>query len=82
MGASMSERTAGTLTVADLGKSVRIEHEGWVHTGELRSAEHLMGWSPRIPLRTCVVVRYASGASWIKHLEADHVIEFRDGATR
>ena len=74
----MTDRTVGTLTAADLGKHVRIEHEGWVHIGELRSAEHQLGWSPRIPLRTCVVVRYATGASWIKHLDADHTIEFRD----
>lgn len=76
MGASMSERTAGTLTVADLGKSVRIEHNGWVHIGEIRKAEHTT-WS-RGQIRTWVGLTYESGATWFQLLEPDHVIEFRD----
>ena len=53
-------RTVGTLTAADIGEHVRIEHEGWVHDGTLKTVEHDTGF--RGDVRTTAIVEYPSGA--------------------
>ena len=56
-------RTIGTLTAADIGKPVRIEHEGWVHDGTLTCVEHEWPHALARDVRTKLRVVYASGAT-------------------
>ena len=68
-------RAVGTLTSADLGKSVRVEDGGWVHDGTLEEVQHK---SPSIldrAPRSYVVVEHPSGARKFIAVDADHEIE-------
>lgn len=66
----------GTVSVYDIGREVRIEHEGWVHTGTLEMVQHEAAWIKGRPPRCMVRIRYSSGARWLKTIDSDHVIEY------
>lgn len=69
-------REVGTLTAADLGKPVRVEWEGWTHTGTLEEAEHARS-AIRDTARTFVIIKAENGSRWMKHLPTDHPITVR-----
>lgn len=68
-------REVGTLTSADLGKSVRVEDEGWVHDGTLAEVQHMSPLWPGKGSRVYVIVVYPSGARKFIAVDADHEIE-------
>ena len=76
----MSEdtRPVSSLAGEDIGKDCRIEHEGWIHTGRLTFVQHERGF--RDNLRAFVGIESEGGSRWMKHLDADHPIEIREGA--
>lgn len=75
MSVETTTRTVGTLAAADIGKPVRIEHEGWVHDGTLEVAKHDVGFM-REAVCTSVTVVYPSGArKFLYRLDGDHPIE-------
>lgn len=68
----------GDLTIHDIGRETRVEHEGWVHTGTLEKAEHEQSFRR---VTTNVIVSYPSGArKYLFGLTADHPIELKDEA--
>ena len=76
--AAKEERTVGTLTADDIYKAARIEFEGWVHVGTLRSVQHEASWREGQPPRCQIGIRYESGASWFKTIDTDTPIELRE----
>lgn len=69
------KREIGSLTLDDVGSQVRLEFEGWVHTGEVQSVHHERGFKDR--RNTYISIRSESGARWSKYLAGDHPIEFQ-----
>lgn len=69
-------RKAGSLDAADLGTPLRIEWEGWVHTGALGFVKHeLRTWSGTTVTFLCL--RAESGSRWMEHLPSGHPVEIR-----
>lgn len=71
-------RTVESLSPRDVGKAVRVEHNGTTHVGTLESVRHrspVTRETNEMRVAAWISVRYANGKGWFDTLDGEATVE-------